>query len=115
VTATSSARAHLDRAAATIARSAVGEPIAPIPRRLIPLLPPTGAITALLTILLIRGVAAIVPIHVTAAILTFFAGRTRIGRTIPGRPRRRRRRLRRVWPGESVQTNVRSTLPTWSA
>ncbi|HEY2793797.1 MAG TPA: hypothetical protein VGJ28_15640 [Micromonosporaceae bacterium] len=49
----------LNRASGTIARVALGEPIAPIPGTLIPALPPLGAIAALLVGLPVRALFAL--------------------------------------------------------
>ncbi|HEY1488575.1 MAG TPA: hypothetical protein VGF84_20860 [Micromonosporaceae bacterium] len=68
----------LDRASGTIARAALGEPIAPTPATLLPLLPPAGALAALSIGLPIRGILAltgqrIAGVDLGAEILIFFA------------------------------------------
>jgi hypothetical protein len=49
----------LDRASGTVARVALGEPIAPIPGALIPALPPLGSVASLLVGLPVRGLFAL--------------------------------------------------------
>jgi hypothetical protein len=59
ITVQSTATARLDHAATMIARVATGEPIAPVPRAVIPLLPPGGALATLAIVLPIRGILAL--------------------------------------------------------
>jgi hypothetical protein len=76
LTSTDAAGKHLDRAAETIGRSVLGLQIAPIPRGILPMLPPAGAVAALVAVLLIRGVEALIGsafVDVIAPILIFLA------------------------------------------